>query len=311
MAQYTICAAADLQLIADEYGLGQLRATSLLKGGQQNTNYLLDTTRGRFVYTITERHSTEKVEKLACLLQHLHRNGFPTSRVVPNKKGHYVTDWKGKPTMLKVYLEGEVITDLSDRQLQNLGQKMARLHSLPIPDYLPTALSYGRERFHELDRYDPGSDFQLWLQTVERYVEPYLKMDLPSALIHSDIFDNNLVVDPVSDSVIIMDFEEAAHYYRIFDLGMAMVGVCLDGAKVDLRKVRHLLAGYQTLIRLRVAERLALKPFLVYAAAAMSFWRHRNFNYYHPTPAKFHHYRALQEVAKAAWALPENSFLFD
>ena len=80
---------------------------------------------------------------------------------------------------------------------------------------------------------------------------------------------------------------------------------------MGIDKAKHLLRGYQSVIRLEANERLALKPFLVYAAAAMSFWRHRQFNYTHPTPAKFNHYQALQNVANTAWALPEDSLLID
>lgn len=311
MAQYTICTAADLQLIADEYGLGQLQATSVLEGGSQNTNYLLTTSSGSFVLTISEQHPAEEVGELIDLLRHLEQHGFQTSQVVPNQKGHYQSTWAGKPIMLKAFLPGEVITDFSPQQLERLGAETGRLHLIPSPDYLPRKLTYGREQFHQLDLYAAGSDYQKWLSRVQDYIDPYLEMGLPRALIHSDIFDNNVIVNAEEDSVVIMDFEEAAHYYRVFELGMAMVGVCRDGFNINTTKARHLLRGYQSIITLEAEERQALQPFLVYAAAAMSFWRHRQFNYLYPIPAKFDHYRALQQVADAAWALPAGALALE
>ena len=94
-----------------------------------------------------------------------------------------------------------------------------------------------------------------------------------------------------------MDFEEATYYYRIYDIGMAIVGLCSENEKINLKKVAALLKGYVQEIDLTEKEQNALQPFTVYAAAAMSFWRHQNFNYTKPTPGMEDHYLELKNIA--------------
>lgn len=67
MTPYTILTADELQSIADEYILGQLQNFSALEGGSQNTNYLLQTSTGRFVLTVSEQHSAAEVKQLVSL----------------------------------------------------------------------------------------------------------------------------------------------------------------------------------------------------------------------------------------------------
>ena len=309
MAQYTICTAADLQHIVDGYGLGQVISATVLKGGSQNTNYLLKTGDGKYVLTIVEQHTPEAVEKLVHLLQHLRQHDFMTSKVLANEKGSYVNSYADKPILIKKYLKGKIIEDFPPLLLERLGITLARLHQVPPPPYLPHVLDYGIEHFSQVANYAAGSDYHIWLEAQAAYLEPYLQYDLPKAFIHGDVFFNNVVVKPRKGRVVIMDFEEAVYYYRLFDIAMTIIGVCLEGEGISIEKAHHLLRGYQSQVELTSAECSALQAFVVYAATAMSFWRHRYFNYLNPTPARFEHYRALQAVADFARALPADALL--
>ena len=105
-----------------------------------------------------------------------------------------------------------------------------------------------------------------------------------------------------------MDFEEATHYYRIFDLGMTLVGLCCDGETLNLQKASALLQGYQKEIELQELEKRSLQAFTVYAAAAMTFWRHRNFNHINPNPDMYDHYLGLKVIADSIWKIPADKF---
>lgn len=310
MAQYTILSNSELQGVADHYILGNLKAFKVLEGGSQNTNYYLETTAGSFVLTVVEQHSVPEVEQLVFLLEHLRRHGFSTSRVIPNQAGEFVGQWGAKPSIVKDYVEGIILEDFPPVLLERLGKVLAQLHQIPAPNFLPRQLGYGIERFHELELYATGSDYEEWLHQQQQYLAPYLALNLPKRFIHSDVFDNNVVVATNKTELTIIDFEEAAYYYRLFDIGMTIVGVCRDEQKIDVVKVEHLLQGYQSVERLLAIEQESLQAFIVYAATAMSFWRHRNFNYTNPTPDKFKHYQELQNVANHVRSLPKDELLF-
>jgi len=127
-------------------------------------------------------------------------------------------------------------------------------------------------------------------------LQNHLAEDLPKALIHTDIFVDNVILSP-SQGPIIMDFEEATNYYRVFDLGMAFVGTCYPEGTLNSPAQQALLRGYESVVRLTQAEAKALVPATIYAAAAMASWRFWQFNIVQPGAGKQEHYRALQKIA--------------
>ena len=132
-------------------------------------------------------------------------------------------------------------------------------------------------------------------------------MNLPKALIHSDLFCDNVIVSEDKQNVTIIDFEETTYYYRIFDIGMAIIGSCSERNVLNQEKIKSLLHGYSKVIKLTPDEKRSLQAFTVYAGSSMTFWRHKNFNYVHPNIGLNDHYKALQILANYA---KKNSNLF-
>jgi homoserine kinase type II len=111
----------------------------------------------------------------------------------------------------------------------------------------------------------------------------------------------------------IIDFEEACHYYRGFDLGMVIVGACRNRQGISFQKARQFLHGYQNDITLESVERECLKVFAVYAAVATSFWRFRQYHLLRPEPRLYDMYVEMQTLADTISEYPDSSFteLFD
>jgi homoserine kinase type II len=62
--------------------------------------------------------------------------------------------------------------------------------------------------------------------------------------IHGDVFFDNLIVQ--GDRLMaIIDFEEACHYYRGFDVGMVIVDTCRDRQGISFEKAGRFIRGYQ------------------------------------------------------------------
>lgn len=309
MSHYSVLNTSDIIEIINQYEILNLESYVLLSGGSENTNYLVRAENKQFVLTICEQKSLEDSMNLAYLLEHLAKHNFETSKVVRSVSEELIATWNGKPVMLKIFLNGEIMDNLPNPIIENLGIEIGKLHLIAPPSYLPKVLSYGQEYFHEARQYAPDSSFEKWITEIHNYLCPYFTNDLPKALIHSDIFYSNVIVSQNRQSACIMDFEEAANYYRIFDIGMTIVGLCSEMGKVNLEKMGHLLKGYQQIIELHEAEKIALQAFTVYAAAAMTFWRHRNFNHTNPNPVMYNHYLGLKVIADFVKNLPEEVFL--
>ena len=297
MERYSRLTQKEIDDLLAKFGVSQVSSFKLLDGGQENTNYLITSNPGKYVLSICEQKSFENATELAQLLNHLNENGFKTSKVVTNRTSELVDSYNGKPVMLKIFIEGKIVEDLTPELLVKIGEELGKLHKVEAPAYLPTQLGYGVEQFKSVKEYAPESSFDKWLEGIEKMITPFFKLDLPKSIIHSDLFWDNVIVSEKEDNVTIMDFEEATIYYRVFDMGMAIIGLCAEEDIINLTKASHLLKGYQQELQLTGKEIDSLKAFTIYAGAAMSFWRHQNFNHVKPDPKKFDHYQGLKVLA--------------
>ena len=210
--------------------------------------------------------------------------------------------------MIKKYIKGKIEKNFSDNILKLIGEQIAKLHMIPPPSYLPSQVNYGKERFDDLNKFSDNSNFQLWLNQKIEYLKPFFKIDLTKSFIHSDIFYDNIIVSNDELSVTIMDFEESAFYYRIYDIGMAIIGVCRDDQLINLDKVKNLMIGYKNVINLSENELKSLKAFTIYAGVSMAFWRYLNFNYIKPNSLLSNHYLELKNLTDFIEKLPDNAF---
>ena len=72
----------------------------------------------------------------------LEKHAFPAPRIHNLPNGDLLTDHQGKPVMLKPYIIGQVVDDLYEDQLNQLGSALAQLHQIPVPEGLPDQHGY-------------------------------------------------------------------------------------------------------------------------------------------------------------------------
>ena len=294
MHQSTELNEIEIREILAKFDIHNISSFELLSGGSENTNYLVKSENGKYVLCIFEQ-KTEKNEKdLAYLLKHLEINNFNTSKLMYNSDSESVIIWKDKPIIIKTFIEGKIRNDLSPHLLKLIGKELAKLHQINAPEYISDQLNYGKEQFVNVKKYSANSEFDIWLKNILEYIDPYLKLNLPKSIIHSDVFWDNVIIDGDYNSATIIDFEESVNYYRLFDLGMTIIGICGEEKFINMEKVKHLLEGYQSEVQLLEDEINSLKAFTIYAGASMTFWRHQNFNYVKPNSEMSNHYMKLK-----------------
>lgn len=309
MEHYTLLTSREIESICDRFGIQGIRSFKLLSGGSENTNYLIKAEQGNYVLCVCEQKSSEKADALAKLLEHLAKYLFTTSRIVRSKENNRIILWKDKPVMIKHFIPGKIQKELSPKLLELIGQEMAKLHQIPPPAFLPAKPEIGKEAFGEVKNYAANSAFDYWLDEIVVYMSPHFELDLPKAFIHGDLFWDNIIISEDEKRVTLMDFEEASYYYRVFDIGMMIIGICGEGRTINFEKAARLLHGYQKEIQLSDIEKSALKPFTVYAGATMTFWRHLNFNYTKPDPNLSDHYQGLKVLTDYVLSQPDDCFI--
>ncbi len=309
MTHYTILNDASIKTIFDQYDVDKILEYKLLSGGSENTNYRIKAFKDEYILTICEQKSETEATNLARLLVHLNKNKFNTSKIIQTKKGTWSGDFEGKPLLLKTFIKGTITSNFTNAQMEKLGKDLATLHSIEAPDFIPQRLGYGIEHFAEVQTHAPNAPFTKWLQPTTDYIQSFIQDDLPKALIHSDLFYNNIITDPETEQVTIMDFEEATYYYRVYDLGMTLVGTCNFDRQINLEKAQYFLSAYQAKNPLTNQEKNALQAFTAYAATATAFWRFMNFNFVRPDEAEKDRYKEMQDVAIGVMGIPTEKFL--
>ena len=300
MSGYTIFQLKEIQEIASRYVLGDVIAQRILSGGSENSNYYLETSKGAYVLTLCETKTATETQNLVSLLLHLKACNFYTSELVSLPDGKYISEYKNKPILIKKYINGRIQSTFSKEEFFKIGSSIAELHNLPLLDYLPKWPAYGAETFDQTDL--PEGFFKEWLEDVQKIIKPCFDPKLPTSMIHADVFDNNIIL--TEEGPVIMDFEEVCNYYRAFDIGMAIVGTCTSFEKVDVVKSRQLISGYQSINKLTELEMNRLTLFITYAAAAMGFWRFKQFNIHIPDSDKNNSYLELVHIADDAKSIP-------
>ncbi len=307
MALYARLDRSAVEGLARRFGIGDITAFSVMDGGQENTSYSVATSSGRYVLTLFDQKSLRQVTDLANLLVYLTDQGIRTSRVVVPPKEPIVVLHDAKPVMVKRYVDGDVPADLTGNLLIQLGEEMARLHEIPAPSYVPQSFPYGRSHFPEVTNSNLGHAFVDWLLEKNSYLQKRIPQHLPMALIHGDVFFDNMIVQH-DQLMAIIDFEDACHYYRSFDLGMVIVGACRDRKGISFEKAGRFIRAYQQETALQSIERETLKTFAVYAAVAASFWRYRQYHLRRPEPRFYDKHVEMQTLADTISEYPDSRF---
>ena len=307
MPEYSNLSNENIKQILKPYGIKNFTDVKKLSGGSENTNYLVTANNNRYVLCLFEHKSLSHAHNLTQVLSHLKIHNFKTTETLPTTDGKTLTTWNKKPILIKHFIEGKIKNNLPNYLIELVGKALGKLHQIPPPSYLPKIVDYGQEHFGLVNQYAAKSSFEDWLREIKKYIQPYLDMNLPKALIHSDLFCDNVIVSEDKQNVTIIDFEETTYYYRIFDIGMAIIGSCSERNVLNQEKIKSLLHGYSKVIKLTPDEKRSLQAFTVYAGSSMTFWRHKNFNYVHPNIGLNDHYKALQILANYA---KKNSNLF-
>lgn len=307
MADYTKLTPNEISGLLARYGIDHYESCSVMPGGQANSSFKITTDKDQFILSVCDEKSFAEIDGLCRVLEHLASNRFPTSRLVRTVKAEPFIRLSDKPVYLKRYMEGDVIADLTPEMLAQVGRTMADLHAIAPLENMPDRLPFGFEAFDQLFAMNLQHPYVDWLNIQKTYLADAIDRNMPKGFIHGDIFWDNLLFSD-RNLVAVLDFEEACFYYKLYDIGMCMIGCCLDNHVFNISKAAHLLHGYQQKCELSEKEKNQLKPFVVYAAATSSFWRFRQYNIYYPGTGKAESYKELSGVADAIQTIPTSAF---
>ena len=107
MAIYTKLTKDNLKEFFLKYNLGNLLNYKGIQEGIENTNYFIQTDRGKFILTVYEKRVEEKdLPFFMSLMKNLFDSNFPSPEPIINKNGNYITEISGKKAAVVSFLDG-------------------------------------------------------------------------------------------------------------------------------------------------------------------------------------------------------------
>jgi homoserine kinase type II len=266
MAVYTQVDATALAAFLMRFDVGTALSFKGIAEGVENSNYFVETTRGRFILTLYEKRvDAADLPWFLALKTHCADRGLPVPRPIVDRDGVALQVLNGRPACLIEFVPGVSVTEASAAETRAAGAALGALHRATAdfaPDRPNTLGPDGwarlaRDCVGQLDVIEPG------LQALVDRELATLTRDWPvhldRAAIHADLFpDNVLLLDGAVTGII--DFYFACTDLRAYDFAVTHAAWCFssDGQVFQPERAAALAAGYRSAHPLSDAEVAAL-----------------------------------------------------
>ncbi len=226
MAVYTHVSAEALGEFLQRYDVGELVSAKGIAEGVENSNYLVDTTQGRFILTLYEKRvAADDLPFFIALLDHLAAKGLPVPPAIKDRDGVEIQQLCGRPACLIKFLTGVSLTTPTPEQARAAAAAMAAMHgavgdfgerranSMGIATWRPLLVRCGSD----LDTIAPGLFVEL--DAALDRIEAAWPTTLPVCATHADLFPDNVLMRG-NEVTGLIDFYFACTDLRAYDLAV-------------------------------------------------------------------------------------------
>ena len=244
MAVYTTLSAAQLASLIAEYDVGELVSAKGIAEGVSNSNWLVETTGGRFILTMYEaRVDAADLPFFLGLLDHLSARGSPVPRTIHDRNGAAYRLIEGKAVALIEFLPGVSVDVPSAAQAQAVGRALAGIHvdaadfpceranTMSLPQWRALFAGCGDDGLASIDPSLPDL-----VASELAFLTSSWPEDLPRSVIHADLFPDNVLL--LGDRVAgLIDFYFACTDITAYDLAVTHTAWCFGkdgGFRADI-----------------------------------------------------------------------------
>jgi homoserine kinase type II len=273
MAVYTDVADDELRAFIALYDIGEVLSCKGIAEGVENSNFLVTTERGNFILTLYEKRvSPEDLPFFIALMEHLAHHGVACPTPVKARDGFALRELCGRPAAVVTFLAGMWPRRIQPFHCAGVGAALAILHragaSFGITRANDLSVTGWRSLFEACS--DRAAEVQPGLATELEaelaLLESAWPRDLPTGVIHADLFPDNVFFRGHDVSGLI-DFYFACTDFFAYDLAICLNAWCFEAdGSLNVTKARLLLDGYRRARPLAAAE-LAALPILARGSA--------------------------------------------
>jgi homoserine kinase type II len=265
MAVYTDITDAELDAFLAGFDLGAAISFKGIAEGVENSNFLLETERGRYILTVYERRvRPEDLPYFLGLMLWLAQHEFPSATPIANRDGEILSRIRGKPAALASFMPGLSVRRPTVAHCREAGEGLAWLHQ--------AGRGYPGRRDNDLGQASWAGVFAP-LHAEAEALKPGLAAviaadlealerawprGLPAGTIHADLFPDNVFFSAGRFSAAI-DFYFACEDLYAYDLATCLNSWCFEpDGTFNVTSAQAMIAGYERRRPLSADERQAL-----------------------------------------------------
>ena len=287
MAVYTKLTKEELNEFFLKYNLGKLLNYKGIKQGIENTNYFIETEKGKFILTLYEKRVEEKdLPFFVGLMKNIYDKDFPSPEPIINNNGSYISEILNKKAAVISFIDGNSKKNLNPNECYQVGNYTAKLHlitkNLSINRVNKLSVKSWREIYNKVKK-DCAKIHKNLPEIIEKNlndIEVNWPKNIPSGIIHADLFPDNIFFKNNNLSGII-DYYFACHDFYAFEIAICLNAFCFEGSKGNLSfnvtKAKKFIDGYSKVRKLKDEEKKSFN--ILCKGAAIRFLLTRVFDY--------------------------------
>ena len=232
MAVFTKLNEIEIENFLKTYEVGELNSYNEIVEGIENTNYKIICDGNPYVLTIFEKRVKEEdIPFFINLKLFLNNNNFKCPKPIQNKNGKIINSIRNKKAVIISFIEGKKINSPNYNECFEVGKMIGNLHNITV--------NFNEKRNNSLDiaglkkifykcEKTNNNDFAeifILLKNEIAFLEKSLPNNLPSGIIHADLFKDNIFFKNEKITGVI-DFYFSCYHFLLYDICIVINDWC-------------------------------------------------------------------------------------
>ena len=252
MAVYTQISIDELNVFLSKYNIDNINEFSGIKGGTSNSNYLLTADNKKFILTIfEERTNQENLPFYFDLMNHLNAHDIKCPEVIKDKQGNFSNSIKQKHAVITSFLTGSSLEKIKPIHCSNLGLTIAKMHNASEKLNIKRENELGFDKLgiiiEKLKTYKKHIDDEKlkFIEDEFLFLSREINKDLPSGIIHADLFPDNIFFEE-NNLTGIIDFYFSCNDFYAYEIAICLNAWCFEDSNNEFNptKAKYLLGSY-------------------------------------------------------------------
>ena len=234
MAVFTKLNQIEIENFVKTYEVGKLNSYDEIVEGIENTNYKIICNGNPYVLTIFEKRVKEEdIPFFINLKLFLNNNNFKCPKPIKNKNGKIINSIRNKKAVIISFIEGEKINSPNYNECFEVGKMIGNLHNITV--------NFNQKRNNSLDiaglkkifykcEKTNNNDFAeifILLKNEIAFLEKSLPNNLPSGIVHADLFKDNIFFKNEKITGVI-DFYFSCYHFLLYDISIVINDWCFE-----------------------------------------------------------------------------------